>query len=70
MHFQITRYADVGVPGAGIPGVEFYGWVLVKSDGPVCRSARNLTTEKEARSDIAQAKKTMKGAMRAKVLSP
>lgn len=44
-------------------------WVLRKKDGHrVARSPRAYNTEAEARSDIAEAKKAMKGAGYAKVV--
>lgn len=64
MHFQIHQHATpAGAPHA------FY-WVLEKKEGNVCQSAGSFDTEKQTRSDIAAAKKSMKGAGRCKVLSP
>jgi hypothetical protein len=62
MHFQVNH-----APAATTCP---FSWHLWKKDGPVARSARSFNTEKEARSDIAQAKTAMKGAARCKVLSP
>jgi hypothetical protein len=71
MHIQINHYADSGEPEAGIPAIEVWGWSLVKADGTViCRGPTSFSSEKEARSQIAEAKKSMKGASRCKVLSP
>lgn len=71
MHFQLhhTRVAVMG-------GHEFWKWTLEKADGSVVAQSRGdsilgeFSTEKEARSDIAAAKKSMKGAGRCRVVSP
>jgi hypothetical protein len=64
MHFQLHNPALQG----GYLGK--YDWTLEKKDGAVCRSYGTFATEKEARSDIAATKTSMKGAGRCKVLSP
>jgi hypothetical protein len=60
----------------GARGLTFAGytkvwsWELVQASGKViCRSAGTFDTEPEARSDIAAAKKSMKGAWRCKVVT-
>lgn len=76
MQFTITsRGADQAVSlGDEIKGVEIkptrlYEWRLEKVDEVVCRGPRLFASEKEARSQIAQAKKSMKGAGRCKVVT-
>lgn len=66
MHFQITEYPHVGV----LDGKSSFMWSLEKADGPVAVSPSEFDTEKEARSQIAAAKKSMRAAGRCKVLSP
>ena len=52
----------------GIRPAPVYLWELQKKDGEaVCGNANALSTEAEARSDIAQAKVSMKAARFAKV---
>lgn len=47
-----------------------FSWTLDRADGSVvCAGGREFDSEKEARSDIAQAKKSMKGATRCKVVT-
>lgn len=61
MRFVISRTGGVATPAD-------YGWALERKDGKrVCVNARALVSEQEARSDIAEAKTTMKGARFAKV---
>ncbi len=77
MEFQIIREtASVPVPiGPGVKGVRFedreaFTWALVKSDGEhVAHGPRVFYDEKSCRSQIATAKKSMKGAMRCKVVT-
>ena len=52
------------------PGTDFWTWALVKASGEViARHPQPFATEKAARSQIAEAKKSMKGAMRCKVVT-
>lgn len=45
-------------------------WALVKTDGTVlCQGPHTFYDEKQARSQIAEAKKSMKGAMRCRVVT-
>lgn len=70
MVFNVRHLRDDGVPEAGIEPMDTWDWQLVLADGEVvCRSGKLFATEKEARSHVAQAKKTMKGAMRSKVVT-
>lgn len=80
MHVQITRTERArlvplgpgirGVAPIPLPTAEFH-WALVKTDGEVVvRGPHGFPTEKECRSQIAEAKKSMKGASRCKVVSP
>jgi hypothetical protein len=71
MIFQITRHKDDGVPEVGIPPIDLYGWRLEKASGEVvCQSARSWDSERETRSAISAAKKSLAGAGRCKVVSP
>lgn len=46
-------------------------WTLDRADGStICQGPGDFDSEADARSQIAQAKKSMKGAMRTKVVSP
>ena len=68
MHFQIHKRTGLQ---AKLPHeIEFFTWSLEKADGPVCQSAVTFETEKEARSNIAQAKKSFRATSRSKVFSP
>ena len=67
MHFQITKHTESGY---GVIGdAVWFDWRLEKKDGAVAKSPRTFDTEKAARSQIAEAKKSMKGAGRCKVVS-
>jgi hypothetical protein len=75
MHFQVRLYEDDDVVDdrgeVVIPGVRYFDWQLERADSSVvCRSADQFLSEREARSDIAQVKRTMAGAGRYKVRSP
>lgn len=49
---------------------EAWTWLLERADGSVvCHGPQAFGSEKEARSNIAQAKRSMKGAMRCKVVT-
>jgi hypothetical protein len=63
MHFQIHE---------GVAPASGYNWELVNArDEVICRGPEDgFDTEREARSQIAQAKRTMAGAGRYKVRSP
>lgn len=71
MHFQI-HHKHIPVLG----GHDFWHWTLEKSDGTVVAQARGnkdagaFGSEREARADIAQAKKSFRATNRCKVLSP
>lgn len=74
MHFNVERYRDEDVADESgtvhIPGIDVWSWKLIKADGEVIAvGPRSYDTEAEARSHIAQAKKSMKGAMRCKVVT-
>lgn len=74
MIFKVEHYTDEGVhdeSGAEhVAPADFWNWRLELADGSiVCAGARCFDTEAAARSDIAQAKKTMKGAFRSKVVT-
>jgi hypothetical protein len=58
MHFQVHQDAHG------------FDWSLEKKEGPVCKSAKRFLTEREARSDIAAAKKSFRATSRLRVLSP
>lgn len=47
--------------------VELWSWTLKGKESDVCRSAMTFPSERDARSDIASAKTSMKGAKFAKV---
>jgi hypothetical protein len=68
MHFQI-RETRAAVPWKGTI-VTKYNWTLEKKEGVVCKSATFFDSEKEARSDIAAAKRSMRAAGRCRVQSP
>jgi hypothetical protein len=71
MIFQITvtHIPDAEYP-IPTPARDEWEWALVKADGEVItRGPRVFALEKEARSQIAQAKRSMKGAMRCKVVT-
>ena len=78
MHVQIARTVTVPAPPLGearmfqaATPVETFEWALVKTDGTViCQGPHDFASEKECRSQIAEAKKSMKGASRCKVVSP
>lgn len=66
MHIQIVEH-----PRSGALAPSIFTWDLVKADGEiVVRGPRSFLDEAEARSQIAAAKKSMKGAGRCRVLSP
>lgn len=74
MQFNISRYTDEDIANDQgdvlIKGIDVWSWALVKADDEViCRSPGTFDSEREARSHIAQAKKSMKGAMRCKVVT-
>ena len=53
-----------------VPEHDEFTWALVKTDGTVlCRGPHDFADEKQARSQIAEAKKSMKGAMRCRVVT-
>jgi hypothetical protein len=69
VEFQV-KHAPQTVASIDAGEGPFWMWQLVKKeDGVVCASGRTFTTEKEARSNIAAAKKTMRGAGRSKVVT-
>lgn len=70
MHFQVEQHKDVDSSGE-VQG-QLFGWRLEKADGEaIARSPHDeFPTESKARSHIAHAKKSMRGASRCKVLSP
>lgn len=74
MVFNVQHYSDEGVHDESgtehVPPADWWQWALVRADGSViCRSAGVFDTEALARSDIAQAKKSMKGSFRCKVVT-
>ena len=67
MIFKITHWTE---DIRGDVGDEGYDWALEKADGEVItRGPHSFPTEKACRSQIAQAKRSMKGAMRCKVVT-
>lgn len=65
-----TAVPSAVVGGAEFPAVEDWTWTLEMADGDVvCSGPRPFSSEKLARSQIASAKKSMKGAMRCKVVT-
>jgi len=71
MHFQIEHYADAGDPEVQVAPVSWFTWKLVDvEDNVLLRAPRTFDTEKEARSQIAAAKRTMRAASCFKVVSP
>lgn len=68
MHFQIRKKNILGDTG-GVIATRFV-WALEKKEGQVCQSGRSFDSEREARSDIAQAKKSFRATSRSKVFSP
>lgn len=68
MIFQIHRHIHLSAEDAP----DTFSWTLDKKDGdPLVRSGRDdFTSIKEARSDIAAARKSLKGASFAKVRDP
>lgn len=69
MHFQINRH--MGLTAAPPHEKELFSWTLMKTDGEcVAMAAKVFDSEREARSDIAAAKKSMRAAGRCKVFSP
>jgi hypothetical protein len=67
MHFQIRRHRRLTIIGGEST---FYTWELQKADGPVCQSAVVFDSVKDARSNIAKAKTSMRGSGRCKVVDP
>lgn len=70
MKFAITKsekWTEGSLLEASEPYIAF-DWELVRADGSaVCRSGHDFPDEQTTRSDIADAKRSMKGAWRAKV---
>lgn len=65
MHFQVNHITKMDSIG-----VNTFNWTLEKKEGTVCQSADVFASEREARSDIAAAKKSFRATSRLRVLSP
>lgn len=62
MHFEVRRTAE--------HSQDHWHWELVLKGGiPLARSPQSFDTETQARSHLAAAKKSMKGAIRCKVVT-
>lgn len=72
MHFQINRNErNVGLVGEPERALVSFTWRLINAnDETIVKGPRPFATEKDARAQIAQAKRTMAGASRYKVKSP
>lgn len=71
MHIQISTHKTLTASPQNGHEKIIYSWALVDKDGDVvCQGPRGFHDEPSCRSQIARAKKSMKGALRYKVVSP